>query len=62
MDLDTIRPSAWVTRHGGGTVYLYEGLTRIWEATHDERRSMPVMGTWGYQFITQKANAVLTER
>jgi hypothetical protein len=62
LEHDELRPSVWVTHRGGGTVHLYEGLSRLRPATDDERRSMPVMAAWGYTFIQALANPRLADR
>ncbi|GIF46678.1 hypothetical protein DFJ67_1367 [Asanoa ferruginea] len=61
LEDDQLRPFTWVTHRGGGTVHLYEGLSRLRAASDDERDSMPAMATWGHTFIQALANRRLAD-
>ena len=58
--LDAITGMRMVSHRMGGTVYLYEGARRLRAATTQEAASLPVLGTWGYRFITTRANYLLS--
>jgi Immunity protein 26 len=51
LHLDRITGLREVTHRGGGTVYLYEGATRLRAATREEAASLQVRGTWGFNVI-----------
>jgi hypothetical protein len=51
LHLDAITGLREVTHRGGGTVYLYEGATRLRAATREEAASLPVLSTWGLDVI-----------
>jgi hypothetical protein len=55
LHMDGITGLREVTHRGGGTVYLYEGPTRLRPATRDEAASLPVHATWGLDVILIRA-------
>jgi hypothetical protein len=57
LALDEIVGLAEVSHSRGGTVYLFEGRRRVRPATVDEIATLPVVSTWGRDFIS-----VLAER
>ncbi len=55
LALDDTRGLPTVSHRMGGTVYVYEGATRLRPATDDERETLPVRSTWGFQVIKRLA-------
>lgn len=55
LRLDGITGLREVTHRAGGTVYLYEGATRLRPATREEAASLPVLSTWGFKVIERLA-------
>ena len=51
LHLDGITGLREVTHRGGGTVYLYEGATRLRAASREEAASLPLLSTWGLNVI-----------
>ena len=54
LQLDGIVPARWKSHQAGGTVWVYEGATRLHPITPDER-SFPIISIWGYSFIRDLA-------
>jgi hypothetical protein len=48
-----------VSHRGGGTVWLYQGGTRLRAASAQERQALPVMPVWGRRYITALAEEYL---
>jgi hypothetical protein len=57
--LDDISGLLQISHRSGGTVWLYEGATRLRPATIDERQNLPLLGTWGRRFIQKLAEKYL---
>jgi hypothetical protein len=51
LSMDGITGLREVTHRGGGTVYVYEGATRLRPATRHEAASCPILSTWGMDVI-----------
>lgn len=58
LDLDDVVPSRWRSHEAGGTVWVYEGPTRLRPATAADA-SLPIMTTWGFKVISVIAEHVL---
>ena len=56
--LDDLLPARWRTHEAGGTVWVYEGATRLHLATAADAR-LPIMSTWGYNVVSVVAEHVL---
>jgi Immunity protein 26 len=54
LDLDHLVPSRWKSHEAGGTVWVYEGATRLHPISPDER-SLPIISVWGYSVIRDLA-------
>jgi hypothetical protein len=51
LSLDGLTGLREISHRAGGTVWLYEGGQRLRPATEEERRTLPVMSTWGRRVI-----------
>ena len=49
--LDGLTGLREISHRAGGTVWLYEGGQRLRPATAEERRTLPLMSTWGRRVI-----------
>jgi hypothetical protein len=58
LELDGLIPRHWRSHEAGGTVWVYEGSTRLRPATAADA-SLPVMTTWGFKVISVIAEHVL---
>lgn len=55
LAIDDTRGVVTVSHRMGGTVFLYEGATRLRPATEEERTTLPVSATWGFEGIKRLA-------
>jgi hypothetical protein len=62
LDEDRIAGLTRLSHRAGGTVYLYQGATRLRPATPDEQRHLPVLSTWGLKVIHRLAERCLVQR
>jgi hypothetical protein len=62
LSLDGITGLREVTHRAGGTVYLYEGATRLRAATREEAASLPILSTWGFRVIEGLAERHFTPK
>jgi hypothetical protein len=62
LELDGLSGLLQVSHRGGGTVWLYEGGTRLRIATAQERQTLPVMSVWGRRVIVLLAERHLLRR
>jgi hypothetical protein len=58
LEVDGVVPRRWQSHEAGGTVWVYEGDTRLRPATAADA-SLPVMTTWGFKVISVIAEHVL---
>jgi hypothetical protein len=56
LELDGIVPRRWKSHEGGGTVWVYEGATRLHPISPAER-SLAIISVWGYSVIRDLAEA-----
>jgi hypothetical protein len=56
--LDDLVLARWRTHVAGGTVWVYEGATRLHPATAADA-GLPIMATWGYNVVPVIAEHVL---
>jgi hypothetical protein len=59
LALDNITGLTEISHRAGGTVWLYEGAARLRPATGEERRTLPIMSTWGRRVIQVAAEKYL---
>jgi hypothetical protein len=62
LELDALSGLLEVSHRAGGTVWLYQGGTRLRPATKQERETLPVMSVWGRRFIVRLAEKHLVRR
>jgi hypothetical protein len=58
LEADGIIPDRWLSHAGGGTVWVYEGATRLHPATAADA-DLPIVSTWGYSVISVIAEQFL---
>jgi hypothetical protein len=58
LEADGLVPDRWLSHAGGGTVWVYEGATRLRPATAADA-SLPIVSTWGYSVISVIAEQYL---
>jgi hypothetical protein len=61
LELDGLVPMRWKSHEGGGTVWVYEGATRLHPITPEER-SLPIQSVWGYSVIRDYAERTFVGR
>ncbi|WP_044256578.1 Imm26 family immunity protein [Rhodopirellula sp. SWK7] len=61
LSLDEIEMPRMISAHGGAGTMLLDGSTHLRLATRDEWGAFPVIGCWGYNFITQIADRKLAD-
>lgn len=55
LEEDSITGLSKLSHRAGGTVYVYQGATRLRPATPDEQHHLAVLSTWGYSVIHRLA-------
>jgi hypothetical protein len=60
LEADRIVPDRWLSHAGGGTVWVYEGATRLHHATAADA-DLPIVSTWGYSVISVIAEQYFVE-
>jgi hypothetical protein len=58
LGLDSVAPTLWRSHAAGGTVWIYQGATRLRHARPGDE-SLPIMSTWGYGVISLLAERLL---
>ncbi len=57
LEADGIVPDRWLSHGGGGTVWVYEGATRLHPGTAADA-DLPIVSVWGYSVISVIAEHV----
>jgi hypothetical protein len=60
LEADGIVPDRWLSHGGGGTVWVYEGATRLHPATAADA-DLPIVSMWGYSVISVIAEHVFVD-
>jgi hypothetical protein len=60
LEADGIEPTDFISSYAGPGVMFHHGLRAVRPATDEERRRLPVLGTWGYRVIEMRAR-ILSE-